>query len=48
MAFNQAEGLVEFGGLLQRATVTVGWAWLTLLAIHLLRGLPEPPTRRPS
>jgi hypothetical protein len=29
--------LVEFGGLLQRATVTTGWAWLTLLAVHLLR-----------
>jgi hypothetical protein len=48
MAFNQAETLVEFGGLLQRATVTVGWGWLTLLAVHLLRGLPQPPTRRPT
>jgi Protein of unknown function (DUF998) len=38
MAFNQAEGLVELGGLLQRATVTGGWAWLTLLAVHLLQG----------
>jgi hypothetical protein len=37
MAFNQAEPLVAFGGLLQRITVTVGWTWLTLLAIHLLR-----------
>ncbi|HZD00435.1 MAG TPA: DUF998 domain-containing protein [Actinomycetes bacterium] len=48
MAFNQAETLVELGGLLQRITITVGWSWLTLLAVHLLRGLPEPPTRRPS
>jgi hypothetical protein len=48
MAFNQAETLVEFGGLLQRATVTVGWGWLTLLAVHLLRDLPQPPTRRPT
>jgi hypothetical protein len=47
-AFNQAETLVEFGGLLQRATVTVGWGWLTLLAVHLLRDLPQPPTRRPT
>jgi uncharacterized membrane protein len=38
IAFNtQAEPLVEFGGLLQRATVTTGWAWQTLLAAHLLR-----------
>jgi hypothetical protein len=42
MAFNQAETLVELGGLLQRLTITVGWTWLTLLAVHLLRGLsPE-------
>jgi uncharacterized membrane protein len=41
IAFNaQAEPLVDIGGLLQRATVTTGWAWLTLLALHLLQGLP--------
>jgi Protein of unknown function (DUF998) len=40
MAFNQVEPLVAFGGLFQRATITLGWTWLTLLAIHLLRGLP--------
>ena len=46
MAFNQAETLVEVGGLLQRTTITVGWTWLTLLAVHLLRGLsPEGPGR---
>jgi hypothetical protein len=48
MAFNQVEQLVAFGGLFQRATVTVGWTWLTLLAVHLLRGLPQPPTSRPT
>jgi hypothetical protein len=36
-AFTQAKGLVEVGGLIQRLTVTVGWAWLTLLAIHLAK-----------
>jgi hypothetical protein len=36
LAFNQVEPLVQAGGLLQRATVTVGWTWLTVLAIHLL------------
>jgi hypothetical protein len=46
MAFNQVEGLVELGGLWQRATVTVGWAWLTLLAVHLLRRRSERPGRR--
>ncbi|GLX00425.1 DUF998 domain-containing protein [Microtetraspora sp. NBRC 16547] len=34
-AFSQAEGLVEIGGLLQRLTIAVGWAWLALLAVHV-------------
>ena len=48
MAFNQVESLVEFGGLLQRLAITVGWTWLTLLAAHLLRGRSEPPGRTPT
>jgi hypothetical protein len=48
MAFNQVEPLVAFGGLFQRATVTLGWTWLTLLAVHLLRDLPQPPASRPA
>jgi len=35
-AFAQTESLVVFGGLIQRVIVTLGWTWLTLLAIHLL------------
>lgn len=35
--FSQQAGLVEYAGLLQRITVASGWAWLTLLAIDLLR-----------
>jgi hypothetical membrane protein len=35
-AFAQTESLVAFGGLIQRVTVTLGWTWLTLLAIHSL------------
>lgn len=31
IGFSQAASLVGFGGLLQRVTLTVGWAWLTLL-----------------
>jgi uncharacterized membrane protein len=46
MAFNPVEPLVAFGGLFQRATATLGWTWLTLLAVHLLRGLPQPPASR--
>ena len=37
LAFGQADGLVAWGGLLQRITLTIGWTWLTLLAIDLRR-----------
>lgn len=40
-AFAQTESLVAFGGLIQRVTVTLGWTWLTLLAIHLLNSPRE-------
>ena len=35
--FGQTEGLVNLAGLFQRAAVTVGFGWLTLLAIRFLR-----------
>jgi hypothetical protein len=35
--FNQTEGLVDIAGLLQRVTVIIGFAWLTAIAMHLLR-----------
>lgn len=35
MGFAQVESLVNYAGLLQRITLTVGWAWLTLLPIYL-------------
>jgi len=37
LGFAQSQGFVDIAGLLQRLTVIVGWAWLTLLAVHLLR-----------
>jgi hypothetical protein len=43
-AFSQNASLVAFGGLIQRITITLGWTWLTLLAIHVLRDLPEMST----
>jgi hypothetical protein len=39
-AFSQAPGLVDFGGLLQRITISIGFAWLTALAIHALAAIP--------
>ncbi len=35
--FNQAETLIDVAGLLQRIAIAVGWGWLALLAVHLLR-----------
>jgi hypothetical protein len=34
-AFIQTAVLANYVGLLQRITITIGWIWLTLLAIHL-------------
>jgi hypothetical membrane protein len=39
--FGQAEGLVDLAGLFQRVAVTVGFGWLTLLAVHFLKSSPE-------
>jgi hypothetical membrane protein len=38
--FGQAEGLVDLAGLFQRVAVTVGFGWLTLIAVHLLSPSP--------
>jgi hypothetical protein len=35
--FGQADGLVDLAGLFQRLAVTIGFGWLTLLAVRLLR-----------
>lgn len=35
--FAQVPGLVDYAGLFQRITLTVGWAWLTLLALWHIR-----------
>lgn len=37
VGFTQAEGYVGIAGLVQRVTVAVGFCWLTLLAIHVLK-----------
>jgi hypothetical protein len=37
VGFEQDPNLVAVAGLVQRLTVTVGWTWQTLLALHLLR-----------
>jgi hypothetical protein len=37
VAFAQVQGLADYAGLFQRTTLTIGWAWLTLLAIDMLK-----------
>ncbi|TJZ54655.1 DUF998 domain-containing protein [Streptomyces piniterrae] len=37
LGFDQTEGLVGMAGLFQLAAITVGWCWLSLLALHLLQ-----------
>ncbi len=44
MGFAQVAGLAEYAGLFQRITLTIGWAWLTLLAAYILKAPPEQPT----
>lgn len=39
--FQQAAGFVDIAGLLQRITLTIGWVWLSLLAVHLLKSPSE-------
>jgi hypothetical protein len=37
IGFSQTEPFVEVAGLWQRVCVLIGWAWLTMLALRLLR-----------
>ncbi len=41
MGFAQNPTLMPIGGLLQRITIVIGWAWLTALALYLLRRSQE-------
>lgn len=43
VGFAQVAGLAEYAGLLQRVTLTIGWAWLTLLAVYILKARSELP-----
>jgi hypothetical protein len=35
-AFSQHQRWVDLGGLIQRASLTIGWTWQALLAVHIL------------
>ena len=42
--FAQVAGLVDYAGLFQRVTLIVGWLWLTLLAVYLMKTRSQPIT----
>jgi hypothetical membrane protein len=44
VAFNQTPGFVAYGGLLQRLTIVIGFAWLTALALAARRPSGITPT----
>lgn len=44
LGFSQVAGLADYAGLLQRITVTIGLAWLTLLPLYLLKDKTYDPT----
>jgi hypothetical membrane protein len=44
IGFGQVAPLAEYAGLLQRITLTIGWAWLSLLAVSMLKAPTELPT----
>jgi hypothetical membrane protein len=46
-AFQQTPGLVAVGGLCQRVAAVAGWAWLTLVALWLLRRPDRQPPAPP-
>lgn len=41
VGFGEVQGLVDLAGLFQRVAVTVGFGWLTLLAVRLLNLSPD-------
>ena len=36
LGFGQVDGWADYAGLFQRIALTIGWAWLTLLAVYML------------
>jgi hypothetical protein len=45
VGFAQVDGWANHAGLFQRLTLTIGWAWTTLIAVYMLRTPDEEPTK---
>lgn len=39
VGFNQTPGFVNLGGVYQRLSISIGWIWMALLALHFLRNV---------
>lgn len=37
LGFKQISGFVAFAGIYQRLSITIGWLWITVLAVYMLR-----------
>ena len=37
LGFKQLSGFVNYAGLFQRLCITLGWTWITLLSLHLVK-----------
>lgn len=37
MGFKQLSGFVNYAGMFQRLCVSIGWTWMTLLSLHLVK-----------
>ncbi len=37
MGFKQISGFVDFAGVFQRLTITIGWIWMMLLSLHFYK-----------
>jgi len=44
MGFKQLPGFADFAGVFQRLTITIGWVWITLLALHFYAPVQKRPT----
>lgn len=41
MGFKQLSGFVNYAGLFQRLCIAIGWTWMTLLSLHLIKFTPD-------
>ncbi len=37
MGFKQLSGFVNYAGLFQRICISIGWTWMTLFSLHLIK-----------